>query len=610
MANVNQGTDSTQSGGHDFQTISGGRYNTTSADYAAVDGGDTNTASGPASHAEGYHTTASGSKSHAEGASCVASGHDGSHAEGKGTIASGDSSHAEGDSTLASGDRSHAEGQASHAVGCNSHAEGQACLAAGPNSHAQGEDCTAWGLRSHAAGYSSKAFGEMSMIHGDFSIAGARTSIAIGDRAITTRVSQVAIASSLANPLYGMPGDAQCSWLPLKGRIEGNTDNNSTQPYCNLITADGALGWSRAEDGKAYSVRVTAVVAAVVSHTGNYGGRNYVAGQRLVATLTMKRTFRVTGGTVQAVGDPDLTPPQGNVRTEWQGDYGTEHWKLAMGDDSAIQVVLPQGSDDPPVNCKIAALVEFQEVLFPDFSPDEVAGITCWLKPDSNWVNNTALTTWSDASGHGIDFTQATGANNPNTRTGGQAGSPYVEFDGTNDFLVQAAGNLGSLISSTGYTIFIVAHWLTATAISPDDPRANDMILADDTGKVGFGLYGTSRPETISYNEYIDGMGMPRLSWARSYALDSQPLVFTTCHSGNLLSTSTAGGNGDKAGAIQQSGTVSGTGGTARIGVNYSGLAYAHLAVYEVIIFNRELNIGERVNIVGYLSHKYQLSTN
>jgi hypothetical protein len=588
MGNIDQGTGSTQTGLADYRTISGGLNNETDSEGATVSGGTNN--------------RARGENSYAEGVGCEASGNDGAHAEGTGSIASGDSSHAEGDGTIALGPRSHAEGQQSEAAGRNSHAEGQSCLAQGPNSHAEGEDTIAWGLRSHAGGYSCKAFGEASFVQGDFAIAGATDSISFGDRAVTTRIGQLALANSIADPVYGMPGDAQCSWLPLKGKIVRDPDDNNIPRTAYLTAADGSNGFSVAEDGKAYAVRVRAIVAGVVSETGDYSQGHFVAGQRLAATVTLESTFRVTKGAVKEVGTPHVSV---------QGDNGTQNWALAVGDSSVIQFNLPQ-TNDPPVNCKIAALVEFQEVVFPDFAPDEVNGITLWLQPDPNWTNNTALGSWSDSSGQGNHFEQTQTAapdHRPRTKTAGQNGSTYVEFDGSMQFLRQQAGkDLGNLIDGSGYTIFVVAKWLTKTGVDPDDPRLNDMMIADTAGTVGFGLYDLGpAQETLSY---LDD-GVTALNAAKSYALDSQPLVFHTAFREGYLYASTAGGNGDKASAIKGPfGNVGSTAGVVRLAVNTDGSAFANLAVYEVIVYNRGLNVGERMNIVGYLSAKYQLSTN
>ena len=95
-------------------------------------------ASGPYSHAEGFHTKASGSYSHAEGYYTKAS-NGSSHAEGHGTETEGGASHAEGYSTKAGGSAAHAEGQYTAAWGGSSHAEGYSTTALGRSSHVEGE---------------------------------------------------------------------------------------------------------------------------------------------------------------------------------------------------------------------------------------------------------------------------------------------------------------------------------------------------------------------------------------------------------------------------------------------------------------------------------------
>ena len=87
----------------------GSRVSNEPAGKHSLVNGDTATASGNDSHAEGGGTTASGPYSHAEGITTTAFGN-GSHAEGAATTASGPNSHAEGVSTTASGNGSHASG--------------------------------------------------------------------------------------------------------------------------------------------------------------------------------------------------------------------------------------------------------------------------------------------------------------------------------------------------------------------------------------------------------------------------------------------------------------------------------------------------------------------
>ncbi len=53
-------------------------------------------------------------------------------------------------------------------------------------------------------------------------------------------------------------------------------------------------------------------------------------------------------------------------------------------------------------------------------------------------ADNTAVSTWSDRSASGYDFSQATGANQPTLQTGEVGGSSIVRFDGSNDKLTRS----------------------------------------------------------------------------------------------------------------------------------------------------------------------------
>lgn len=85
-----------------------------------------------------YQHTATGFASHSEGFDCVSPG-DSSHAEGNNTCSSGGSGHAEGSGTLADGTCSHAEGCETKAYGNSSHAEGYSTKASGDYQHVSGK---------------------------------------------------------------------------------------------------------------------------------------------------------------------------------------------------------------------------------------------------------------------------------------------------------------------------------------------------------------------------------------------------------------------------------------------------------------------------------------
>jgi len=53
-------------------------------------------------------------------------------------------------------------------------------------------------------------------------------------------------------------------------------------------------------------------------------------------------------------------------------------------------------------------------------------------------ADNTAVSTWSDRSASGYDFSQGTGANQPTLQTAEVGGSSVVRFDGSNDKLTRS----------------------------------------------------------------------------------------------------------------------------------------------------------------------------
>ena len=101
--------------------------------------GDTNTAAGPYSTAEGYNNDTGGtatSNAKTPGSNTAAGAY--AHVEGNSNIAQGRASHAEGAKTFASGSGSHSEGYNTTASGDYSHAEGAYTMASGPYSHSTG----------------------------------------------------------------------------------------------------------------------------------------------------------------------------------------------------------------------------------------------------------------------------------------------------------------------------------------------------------------------------------------------------------------------------------------------------------------------------------------
>lgn len=151
-----------------------------------------NTATGTASHAEGYANQALEKYAHVEGAFSIASGKY-AHAEGYRSLASGEGSHAEGADTTASGYSAHAEGGNTSASSPGAHAEGYRTIASAQGAHAEGGGLnynsvdyysTASGMYSHAEGSGTKASGEASHAEGFITVAKGDYSHAAGEGTI------------------------------------------------------------------------------------------------------------------------------------------------------------------------------------------------------------------------------------------------------------------------------------------------------------------------------------------------------------------------------------------------------------------------------------------
>lgn len=84
--------------------------------------------------------------------------------------------------------------------------------------------------------------------------------------------------------------------------------------------------------------------------------------------------------------------------------------------------------------------------------PETIAGLEQWLRADSLGLSNGAsVSSWSDESGNGYDFAQATSANQPTFVTGVANGLPAVRTDGTNDRMSSSL----PMTNTDNFTVFL-----------------------------------------------------------------------------------------------------------------------------------------------------------
>jgi hypothetical protein len=117
-------------------------------------------------------------------------------------------------------------------------------------------------------------------------------------------------------------------------------------------------------------------------------------------------------------------------------------------------------------------------------------GLTCYVRRNVGIVlNGSTVSQWSDQSGVGNHFTQATGARQPLYNDG-------LDFDGNNDYVQGPAGS--SLISASAFTLFLVCT-IDSIGTNSGSPHLNDAVIADAAGFWGI-HFKSAGPAAYVYN--------------------------------------------------------------------------------------------------------------
>jgi hypothetical protein len=209
-------------------------------------------------------------------------------------------------------------------------------------------------------------------------------------------------------------------------------------------------------------------------------------------------------------------------------------------------------------------------------------------------VSGSNVTQWNDLSGNGFHATQATGTRQPLSGTRTINGKNALDFDGTNDFLI----NAGIASSFTGedkpYTIFMVstsdttAGTLTSWSIASTSDGRN-RIFTNGNALISGDNANTEVALTItgSYNT-----NNQFLTW-RSSGLNFTGYINTT-----LTNTGTA----------YNQGTINlntASIGTLRNSDFSNGVQFWNGLIGEVIYYNRQLTTDEVALVHGYLGSRW-----
>lgn len=223
------------------------------------------------------------------------------------------------------------------------------------------------------------------------------------------------------------------------------------------------------------------------------------------------------------------------------------------------------------------------------YQPSDISSLKLWVKADqiTGHVDGDAIGTWSDQSGGGYDFTQASGGNKPIYKTNILNGQPVLRFDGLSSFMTNSFGTT----VAQPMTVFMVVN----NFISPRGSYMLDGIDATNRLAVLDGNDGA----TNSLNEYAGSSVLtPGYGMLLGGAHDYQISVNGATSNGYVDDTHIY--------TNQDLGSLGVAGFT--LFDRYTQLTQGAGDMAEMIVYTKTLTSTERLQIETYLAAKYGLT--
>jgi hypothetical protein len=245
------------------------------------------------------------------------------------------------------------------------------------------------------------------------------------------------------------------------------------------------------------------------------------------------------------------------------------------------------------------------DVPMPSTVPADIADCVLWLRADSLSLSDTdPVASWGDESGEGNNFVQATGGNKPLYRTGIIGGQPAVVFDGTDDFMT--APHTASLNITSPHTCFFV---LKLTSLPPGD-RSFCLFQKGAMFNLRYKWY-VNQAYFLNQN-VLSGGNVLSCGSPTPLAVDT-PYLYCAANSTSEHWEWVNGVHDEDASLVDPNFgywgvPLSGTD-EARLG-GFSDLSYYYtpMSLCEMVLYDRELEEDERLQLEQYFARKYGLS--
>jgi len=232
----------------------------------------------------------------------------------------------------------------------------------------------------------------------------------------------------------------------------------------------------------------------------------------------------------------------------------------------------------------------------PPFNPLDIADLKLWLDASQIVGLNAgdSVTTWSDLSGNGYNFTQSTGSKKPTYQINIQNGRAGVLADGVDDLMT---GTLFSNVYGAGEFTELVVIKPTALTSTSATPYLQQQVFTSTAGAyLGIGLKNDGTISGYSYDGTYDNVSVTGAVVGTACLLEfykSSGTLYLTRD--NTVSASVATGN--------NTATVSEM---VRILGGYNGtLGFFTGYLLDKLVYKRALSTIERDTVRDYLRSKW-----
>lgn len=227
------------------------------------------------------------------------------------------------------------------------------------------------------------------------------------------------------------------------------------------------------------------------------------------------------------------------------------------------------------------------------FIPTQIAGLKLWLDATQMGLSDgTAVTTWTDLSTAGNNFTQSTAGNKPVFHTNIINSLPAVQFDGTDDFMSSAANPVAVPLSA-----FVV----TQPTLNTASQKSYATIIHAVTTSVG--LFMAARLTTNFWGTFVTTSG--DLSSTNALTSGTNYLLENTVASVGAIPFLYQRGVQVATSANSEIGPANGGGGLGKDLINANRQYAGYIA--EVLIYDTVLSSGDRATVENYLIAKWAL---